>query len=372
MDTGHARRLFEEHSGALAYVEVEGPNGELSIGSAFHVGEGVFVTARHVVEGKRIREVCMTETFDVEPTPEESATVKAFTANGPIHNVNNGLIEIKSGPHYHEDSRVDVAVFRAGRIDPRTPVIPLGTHLDEYLGPDSFVLTEAIILGYPPIPMTIAPVLVGARAEINALAPLYDAPHLHFILSATARGGFSGGVVFSEHNYALGLVTRSLLAGNAAVESGFMAVLGVRAIYECLSRNKMLPAVQSDYWDGYWNTDYLTLTGPEANPGPGVKVTAMISAFNDGKRSYLEISCDQPLHLDMAVRSALLELGDRVGEYSMKNERTCKITVPTIGDSADDATHRSGQAASSVLLNAGYRAIYKRKYGADTLLPPHV
>lgn len=172
MDTGQARRLYDLFRGALAYIEVEGPDGELGIGSCFHVGEGVFVTARHVVEDKTIREVRMTETFDVEPTPEESATVRAFTTNGPIHNVNNGVIRIDAGPFFHEDSRVDVAAFQAGPIDPRTPVIPLGTHLDSYMGLSSFVLTEAIVLGFPPIPMTFFPVLVGARAEVNALAPL--------------------------------------------------------------------------------------------------------------------------------------------------------------------------------------------------------
>src|SRR6185437_7291116 len=99
MDTGQARRLYDLFRGALGYIEVEDPDGKLGIGSCFHVGDGVFVTARHVVEGKTIREIRMTETFDVEPTAEESATVRAFTTNGPIHNVNNGVIHIDAGPY---------------------------------------------------------------------------------------------------------------------------------------------------------------------------------------------------------------------------------------------------------------------------------
>jgi hypothetical protein len=330
-----------------------------------------------VVEGNTIREVRMTETFDVEPSPEEASTANAFTVRGPIHNVNNGVIHVTAGPYFHEDPRVDVAVLEAGKIDPRTPIVPLGTHLDEYLGPSSFVLTEAIVLGYPRVPMTTGPVLVGARAEINALALLYDAPHVHFILSATARGGFSGGVAFSEENYALGLVTRSLLAGAGPIESGYMAVLGVKPIYECLARNKMLPAVQSDTWDGYWNTDYLTLTGPGAPAGPLAaltvgplkQVTAMISVFNDGKRSYLKISCDNLHHLDAATHAASSTIAERVGDSSTDSARTRTIHVVSVGESADDTAHKAAQVASGILLGLGYRPI-KRTEETYRLLPP--
>lgn len=54
MDSRQARRLYAEHSTALAYVDVEKPNGTRGIGSAFHVGNNVFVTARHVVHGNKI------------------------------------------------------------------------------------------------------------------------------------------------------------------------------------------------------------------------------------------------------------------------------------------------------------------------------
>jgi hypothetical protein len=38
----------------MAYVVVVKPDGSEAIGSAFHVGEGVFVTARHIVEGRQM------------------------------------------------------------------------------------------------------------------------------------------------------------------------------------------------------------------------------------------------------------------------------------------------------------------------------
>jgi hypothetical protein len=56
VDSGAARQIFTDYATAMAYIEVELPNGDVSMGSAFHVGDGVFVTARHVVEGNRIAE----------------------------------------------------------------------------------------------------------------------------------------------------------------------------------------------------------------------------------------------------------------------------------------------------------------------------
>lgn len=60
MNSGIAHDLYLKYCAAMAYVAVEKPDGSHGIGSAFHVGEGVFVTARHVVEGNQILEVAST------------------------------------------------------------------------------------------------------------------------------------------------------------------------------------------------------------------------------------------------------------------------------------------------------------------------
>ena len=73
------------------------------------------------------------------------------------------------------------------------PWVPFGNHLDDWLGSDDFVLAGAVLLGYPPIPFATAPYLVAARAEVNAQVDLRGSQHVHFVLSATPRGGFSGG-----------------------------------------------------------------------------------------------------------------------------------------------------------------------------------
>jgi hypothetical protein len=49
-----SRELYERYASAVAYIAVKLPDGGQTIGSAFHVGEGVFLTARHVVEDNQI------------------------------------------------------------------------------------------------------------------------------------------------------------------------------------------------------------------------------------------------------------------------------------------------------------------------------
>jgi hypothetical protein len=65
MDSRRARKIYSECASAIAYVDIERPCGERGIGSAFHVGGGVFVTARHVVEGDTILDVKITEAIGI-------------------------------------------------------------------------------------------------------------------------------------------------------------------------------------------------------------------------------------------------------------------------------------------------------------------
>ncbi|PKQ89426.1 hypothetical protein CXK86_20485 [Paenibacillus sp. BGI2013] len=61
MDNNIYRQLYETYAAAVAYIAVETKDGEQGIGSAFHVGEGVFITARHVIEGNSILKMGTTE-----------------------------------------------------------------------------------------------------------------------------------------------------------------------------------------------------------------------------------------------------------------------------------------------------------------------
>lgn len=245
------RSLFEKYSSAVVYVEVEHQDGTRGIGSAFHVGDGVFVTARHVVEHKRIRSIAANE-----------VTLEAKAERGGGRAVAHGGGEAArwEGPFLHPDSRVDVAALVVHGVD--CAVLPLGAHLDDWIGSE-FVLTAVVMMGYPPIPHARSPILVAVSGEVNAVVDLYSAPNARFVVSQVARGGFSGGPAISEYGFVLGVVTDSLVEGDKSVESGFCSVLAVEPILDCLEHHKIMPQSIREFWSDSF------VYGGNGGPPPG-------------------------------------------------------------------------------------------------------
>jgi hypothetical protein len=373
MDSGKARELFKAYAAAAAYIEVELPNGDRHIGSAFHVGDGVFVTARHVVENNKILEICSTESTYIRLSDGDAEKARIFMVENdqriPIRDIANGIMRLKSGPYFHHDERVDVAVFEVAEIDPDTPVVPLGSHLDDWLGSSDFVLTEAIVLGYPPIPMATGPVLVGARAEVNAQIDLYDTPNVHFILSSMPRGGFSGSVALSEYGMALGVVTRSLTADNSPTELGFMTVAGIEPIYDCLASHKLLPDIQAEGWDGLWNSTDLHFYDPKTNgPGPGFLGVAGITVFDDGKKYAITVMCDVSQDLMTRALAAVNdELAGRHLAYFKIRDGMQRVDIYGSGDQIDVEVTAAAQAVSRIFLESGLAPI---PFEGTKWLPP--
>jgi len=238
-----ARTQFSAYRGSVAFIATIDANGNQSIGSCFHVGDGVFVTARHVVEDRRIEEIG----FDDDAVSQELlGDMKYWGQQG------HGRLNVIRGPLFHSDPQVDVACLK---IEPYPKTyIPLGGHLDDRLSQYELVLYRTLVLGYPRISLAKRPTLVASVGEVNALIELYvGSRHPHFVSSTVARGGFSGApvlVAYNEDNAeggtaVLGLVTQSLTADHKAPELGYLAVLTVEPIFDCLEEHKMLPACQS-------------------------------------------------------------------------------------------------------------------------------
>src|SRR5687768_4097318 len=112
--------MYEKYAAGLAYVAVELPNGDQSIGSAFHVGGGVFVTARHVVEKNRILSVTTTVHRHV---PDPNGLVSFHGLPGKYRWIEAGEAKVVSGPHCHPKSDIDVAAIVTEGLE--APVIPL-------------------------------------------------------------------------------------------------------------------------------------------------------------------------------------------------------------------------------------------------------
>jgi Trypsin-like peptidase domain len=243
------RELYERYAASLAYIAVESADGE-RIGSAFHVGEGVYVTARHVVAGSKIIRVANTTDQRV-PDPEGKGMIHGKTGTFRFIPASEG--QVVSGPYFHPNPAIDVAAIVVQGLE--VPAIPLGSHLDDMLNDEAFVLASVLIMGYPPVPFSREPVLIAARAEINSVIDKYTGRHPHFVISAMPRGGFSGGVCLIEWDFALGIITESLITQGQATELGFMAVLTVEPIFECLAHNRILPSIQKEGWDGLWDRE---------------------------------------------------------------------------------------------------------------------
>jgi len=244
----------------MAYVEVELPKGDKSIGSAFHIGDGVFVTARHVVAGNTIIQIRITESL---PLSTKEYFQKMFGANvsdeyikeyeesgGPILTNPPSFthwekpLELAIEPIFHEDERVDLAIFKVKELHEKVQTVILGIHMNDLAFRGLWHLSEAIVLGYPPIPMATEPHLVAAKAEIHTYITTYHSPHVHFILSSMPRGGFSGGVAIHESGSALGVITSSFGVNNQPEQLGFFAVLSVAPIIDCLKKTDLVPRVQ--------------------------------------------------------------------------------------------------------------------------------
>lgn len=358
METKRAQTLFRKYAPAMAYITVRLPSGDQSIGSAFHLGDGVFVTARHVVENNEILQVRPSEplalpTADVLPerAAEYDEAMRERIGFSPLWKRYQEPLSIAKGPYFHEDPRIDVAAFSVAVIHPKTPVVQLGSHLDDWIHDHDWILSEAILLGYPPIPLTSGPHLVAARAEINSIVVPHNAPKVHFIVSAIPRGGFSGGLALSEHDFVLGLVTHSLCRAGSSEELGFFAVLSIEAIFQCLGSNNLLPPVQRGKWTDFWNTKSIHFVEPDTGKGRQRQV-AYIQVCDDANQQYIQIWADD-MHLrTTAVAQAKAALKEHIAtEETHKNSRI-RITLKR-NDAPTNLLPQAACAAAKVFSGAG-------------------
>jgi S1-C subfamily serine protease len=251
-ELGLLHGLYEVYRPSVAYVDVEdAKTGDRGIGSAFHIGEGVFVTAAHVVRNKHVLELGTTHSYAVrDPAPRIKD--KPYRGCPPLRVKDPRVLlpnDVSADTH-----GPDVALIVVELANEGPPALKLGRHLDDWMMSDEMVLHRTLLLGYPPVPLTNNVQLIAVTCEVNArVTDLRTSAHPHFIISSMARGGFSGGPVLHEAGFVLGLVTESLVRDSRPEEFGFMTVLTVEPIFKLLVALKRLPAIQKEGWDGYWD-----------------------------------------------------------------------------------------------------------------------
>ncbi|GGF11866.1 hypothetical protein GCM10011611_16900 [Aliidongia dinghuensis] len=281
------QETYVRAAGAVAFVAVIDASGHEGIGTAFHIGDGIFVTARHVVDGVTVKEIATTKSAHLT----EEAGGKA----GPPRRLN-----VIDGPYFGRDD-LDVAVFRVNLGDTPLPAITVSQHTDYSLGENDLVLSDILVIGYPPIPFTTVPNQVVTLGQINAVVRVRHSPVLHFIASAMARGGFSGGVALDQSGTALALVTESLGQGDMPVETGYMSLLSIEPAVD-LAAEKFGFGVESGYPGRYTDTLFAAkFSDPSSRSLSSFIYDASLYVYDDDRDVFVEINCADETLLAEAV-----------------------------------------------------------------------
>lgn len=281
------QETYMRAAGAVAFITIVDGKGDEGIGSAFHIGQGIFVTARHVIDGVKIKEIATTKSARLS---EE--------AGGKVDPPRR--LEIVDGPYFGPDG-LDVAAFRVDLGDAPLPAIAVSQHTDGSLGENDLVLSDILVIGYPPIPFTTIPSQVVTLGQINAVVRVRHSPVLHFIASAMARGGFSGGVALDQSGTALALVTESLGQGDLPVETGYMSLLSIEPALDLVAE-KFGFSTHGGYPGRYSDTLFAAkFLKPSSDTLSSFIYDASLYVYDDDRDLFVEINCVDEALLAEAV-----------------------------------------------------------------------
>lgn len=306
------RWIYDMYAAGVGYISVINSNGAEGIGSCFHIGDGVFITAKHVVENSKIKEIGTTTHqntyYEAEPTKN----------GGRLVNLEESYLPQKTanfvGPFLHPDKNVDVAAIIVSEI--KAPILLLGGHLDDWLG-EEYILSDAVLMGYPPIPFSSNPLLIVSKCEVNAIVDKYTGGHPQFVLSTMARGGFSGGPAIAKNGLVLGVVTESLISNDQPIELGYLSVLSVEGIYNCISYHRIVPKHIDEEWDGFWNKESCGYSHSSSEH-------VDISIYRGQNKYFLEV---YSYRKDIIENSINIIVAKRGLSYSVEKQNDNKIKI---------------------------------------------
>jgi hypothetical protein len=323
-------------AGAVAFIAIIDAKGDERIGSAFHIGGGIFISARHVIDGVTIKEIATTK----------SAHLSEEAGGKPVP---PRRLEIVDGPYFGADG-LDVTVFRVDLGATPLPAIAVSQHTDYSLGENDLVLSDILIVGYPPIPFTTVPSQVVTLGQINAVVRVRHSPVLHFIASAMARGGFSGGVALDESGLAVALVTESLGQGDMPVETGYMSLLSIEPAVD-LAAEKFGFSTHGGYPGRYTDTLFAAkFWNPSHRPLSSFIYDASIYVYDDDRDVFVEINCDDEALLAKAV--ATFNAITPLTRHDVVDGSV--LYIPAENPSAA-SLREAGEAVASLFVGAGYR-----------------
>ena len=337
------RDIYHQCRRSVAYVTVKTIDGDESIGTAFHIGQGYFVTAKHVLEKNTLLEVCLTQPLSILDGPHSDPLTEQERPT---------LLTVVSSPIFAEGD-IDVAIFQVVEHE-GIPAIPLNSMHDINQTEDQALLSHVLCIGYPPIPLTTHPFQVAADATINAMVRFRGSDYLTYVLSATARGGFSGGPIIDETGNAIAMVTEGLVRDNNIAETGYMA---------CLSCIAAVDLAISVGWDpdvaGY-NREIESLVSIKmalestARLNPHI-YDMRIYVYDDNRDVFVEISC-----LDAQELQRAIDAFDAICPIRIERTDDVGILATPIHNPSAELLMQAGQAVRETLAKEGYCVVNQR------------
>jgi hypothetical protein len=332
------QETYTRAAGAVAFVTIIDGKGDEGIGSAFHIGQGIFVTARHVIDGVTVKEIATTKSARLSEKTSGKDTPPR-------------RLEIVEGPYFgHND--LDLAVFRVDLGEAPLPAITVSQHTDASLSENDLVLSDILVIGYPPIPFTTLPSQVVTLGQINAVVRVRHSPVLHFIASATARGGFSGGVALDQSGTALALVTESLGQDDMPVEAGYMSLLSIEPALD-LAAEKFGFSTHGAYPGRYTETLFAAkFSNPSSDSLSSFIYDASIYIYDDNRDLFVEVDCsDEALFADaVAVFHAITPV------QRVDCEDGSVLYIPAENPPAA-LLLEAGEAVAALFERSGYRRV---------------
>lgn len=209
------REHFLESVVSIVGINKKGDN---DIGTAYYIGDNMFVTARHCV-----------------------LDLSQFT----LQYQNGNQIRV-SEVLFTDDKSIDLAIIKADEEIRLTPFM---------LGEPN-VLDDVLVMGYPPIPgmdsvlisetgsisTFIPPAQKASAGQVVAETKSYLPPMDYFMINCRVKGGNSGGPVINEHGLVIGTVVSLVYDSQGGSDGGRYDIMGFGT---CLS-SKYICNVQQD------------------------------------------------------------------------------------------------------------------------------
>ncbi|THF88453.1 trypsin-like peptidase domain-containing protein [Deinococcus sp. KSM4-11] len=180
-------------------------------GTAFYIGKGRFVTAKHVIRDSRL--------FKLK-------------VKGDVHRVNRIILD--------NNANFDFAILEVSPSDVEgLPFLRLA---------EGQVLEEIIAMGYPRINNVKGDPLITSSGQIVGTSEVSNRSSMH-IVNCKIKGGHSGGPIVNRFGQAVGIITNDELSDNQ--EASFGLTIPVNKLTSLLkSRDRVERNVQKeDEWN---------------------------------------------------------------------------------------------------------------------------